>query len=126
MTLATAVTGADASEWERAGKGWSALADIGAVSSGVLGADVRVYCSGGIDSNEPAGMLSDANPDGDVFKVPLERVDGQSARLKSRKALKQIYDAKMIGLWLMVGGEERLLQFKLKKSLRDAQGTGTR
>jgi hypothetical protein len=27
----------------------------------------------------------------------------------------------MIGLWLMVGGEERLLQFKLKRSLRQVQ-----
>jgi len=122
LFLAAAMPAA-ASEWGKTGKGWSALADNGAVSIGVIGADVLVYCTGGIDANEPAGMLSDANPDGDVFTVPLERVDGQTVRLKSQKALKQVHDAKMIGLWLMVGGEERLLQFKLKRSLRDVQGT---
>jgi len=110
------------SEWEPSGKGWHALADNGAVSIGVNGADVLLYCGTGIDANEPAGMLSDANPDGDVFKVPLERVDGQTVRLKSLKALKQVFNAKMLGFWIVVGGEERLIQFKLKQSLRDAQG----
>lgn len=122
LLIAAAAMPATAAEWTKTGRGWSALADNGAVSIGVLGADVIVYCTAGIDANEPAGMLSDANPDGDVFKVPLERVDGQSVRLKSQKALKQVFDAKSIGLWLVVGGEERLLQFKLKQSLRAAQG----
>lgn len=122
VVLLAASATTTAAEWTKTGNGWSALADNGAVSIGVLGADVLVYCSTGIDANEPAGMLSDVNPDGDVFKVPLERVDGQSVRLKSQKALKQVFDAKMIGLWLVVGGEERLIQFKLKQSLRSVQG----
>lgn len=122
LLLVLAAAPAMGAEWERAGKGWHALADNAAVSIGVIGADVLLYCGNGIDANEPAGMLSDANPDGDVFKVPLERIDGQSVRLKSLKALKQVFDAKMLGFWIVVGGEERLIQFKLKQSLRTVQG----